>query len=510
MSFIKKIFSRITVTILLLLVEVVLFVMVLNWLVNYMHFISLICFVISILVVLAVVKNDKSSAFKIAWIIVVMAVPLIGGIIYLMFGTHRPVKKMSAKFDKSHNEVAAHLPQNDDVLSTVHEENERVQGTMRSIIKSCSYPVYKNTSTKYYPFGEQMYADMLRELKDAKEYIFMEYFIISESSSMWKGILEILEEKAAEGIDVRLMYDDIGSLGLFSAKELIKLKKACIKVIPFNPFVPAMAVKMNNRDHRKIMVIDGKTAFNGGINIADEYINEDKRLGIWKDTGLMLKGEGVQSFTLMFLETWNAFCRYNERINDFDHYKTTGVSVQTDGFVMPYADSPLDNDPLGEDVYVEILDQSEHYVTIFSPYLIISDKMVHAMQMASKRGVEVSIVMPGIPDKATIYRAGRSYYKNLLKEGVKIYEYTPGFLHAKCFISDDKLAVVGTINLDYRSLYLHFECATLLYKTQCIKNIKDDATKTLADSRTVTLAECKKGFFNELIDAVFRIFSPLM
>ena len=273
---------------------------------------------------------------------------------------------------------------------------------------------------------------------------------------------------------------------------------------------------MNNRDHRKIIVIDGHTAFNGGINIADEYINLKSPLGVWKDTGIKLKGDAVWSFTLMFIEMWDTFCKKEERIDNYEFYKYNGESVSdinnindTDGLILPFGDSPLDNERLGENTYIDILDQAKDYVYIFTPYLIISEKLIYAIQMAAKRGVDVRIVMPGIPDKKIVYRLSRSYYAYLLDAGARIYEFTFGFLHAKSFVSDDEIAVIGTINLDYRSLYLHFECATLLYKSSIIQDIKNDTLETIAESREV-VRDGGKHFWSEMVDAVLHLFAPLM
>jgi len=280
----------------------------------------------------------------------------------------------------------------------------------------------------------------------------------------------------------------------------------------FNPMMPFLFVFMNNRDHRKALVIDGKVAYVGGINIADEYINLNKRLGVWKDTGLRLRGDGVWSFTLMFIEMWDTFCKAEERITEHKLYRQPmDETFETDGFILPYGDSPLSHDRLGENIYLDILDQAEHYVYIFTPYLIISEKMSHALQMAARRGVDVRVVTPGTPDKPIVFRLTRSYYSTLIEAGVKIYEYTPGFMHAKNFVCDDKVGVVGTINLDYRSLYLHFECATLLYNSNTIKDMKADADETIAKSREVLLVDSKnKRYLIELLDSFLHLFAPLM
>jgi len=280
--------------------------------------------------------------------------------------------------------------------------------------------------------------------------------------------------------------------------------------VRFNPFVPFISVIMNHRDHRKILVIDGKIAFNGGMNIGDEYINRKKRFGVWKDTGVRLKGEAVTSFTMMFIESWNSFCKKDERITGLADFSSAPLLEERAGLVVPYGDTPLDNEPLSENIYIDILNQAKDYVYIFTPYLIISEKMTYALKMAAKRGVDVRIATPGIPDKRMVYRLTRSYYRYLLPSGIKIYEYTPGFLHAKNFLSDDKIAVVGTINMDFRSLHLHFECATLMYKTSTIADIKQDMLETFEVSKQVSQAKKKREFWHELVDAILHLFAPML
>ena len=277
----------------------------------------------------------------------------------------------------------------------------------------------------------------------------------------------------------------------------------------FNKFRPLLSLVMNNRNHRKMLVVDGHTAFTGGINIADEYINVKERFGHWKDTGIKLKGEGSWSFTLMFLEMWNAFYKTDDNYDKFKTSKDSWENYQSDGYIQPYSDSPIDDETIGENIYIELLAQAKKYVYIFTPYLIIDNEMKHALCMAAKRGVDVRIVTPGIPDKKIIYRLTRSNYAPLLKAGVRIYEYTPGFLHAKSYVCDDEIAVVGTINMDYRSLYLHFECGVLVYKAKSIMDLKKDSIEVIGNSMEVNESDIKKRFLGRLIDAILRLIAPL-
>jgi len=504
----SRVVTQARVAIVLLLAQVALVALLFNRLFHFFPAIAIVSYIISIAMVLVLVKRDKTAAYKIAWIIIVMGLPIFGGIIYLLFGNSRPTRRVAAHVEE--HALIAKVLDSDNIPPYEQQIGcERMAGMMQYIQRASSYHPYENTETTYYPMGELMFADMLEELAHAKRFIFLEFFIISKSH-MWDKILEILLTKAAEGVDVRLIFDDIGSLGLFTSPYVSELRSKGIKIIRFNPIVPLISPFMNNRNHRKIMVIDGDVGFNGGMNIADEYINRVERFGVWKDTGVRLRGEAVWSYTLMFIETWDAFCKKNERIDDYTAYRGTMTVEQLpkDGLIVPYGDSPLDQERLGENIYIDILNQAQKYVYIFTPYLIISDKMIYAMQMAAKRGVDVRVVIPGIPDKKIVYRLSRSYYKYLFDTGVRVYEYTPGFLHAKSFVCDDEIAVVGTINLDYRSLYLHFECATLLYRSSAIADIKEDAVTTIAESREV-LPE-KKGIFHQLIDAVLHLFAPLM
>ena len=504
-----RLVTKTRITILLIVAQVIVMAILINRILTVFPLISIAIYLISILMVLWLVKKNETAAYKVVWIIAIIALPISGVILYLMFGLNHPARRVGAHV-KEHAVVAKLLDADDAAPYEQLGVNPRAAGIMKYIRQTSSYHHYENTETKYYPLGEGMYAAMLEELDKAEKFIFMEYFIISKSR-MWDGILEVLERKAAQGVDVRLIFDDLGSLGLFNTAYVTQLRAKGIKIMRFNPIVPFISPFMNNRNHRKIMVIDGHTGFNGGINISDEYINLVPHWGVWKDTGVMLKGDAVWSFTLMFIETWNAFSKKaDERIHDYEQFRLAraGEGRQTDGLVIPFGDSPLESERLGENIYIDMLNQARRYVYIFSPYLIISEKMIYAMQMAARRGVDVRIVTPGTPDNWIVHRVTRSYYAYLLEAGVKIYEYTPGFLHAKSFVCDDEIAVVGSINLDYRSLYLHFECATLLYKSDTIADMKADADKTISESQEILPA--KRRFRQELFDAILHLFAPLM
>ena len=463
---------------------------------------------LGIAIIFWLVRKDEPSTYKTIWIIIIMTVPTLGGILYLLLEENPHIKRMDARINRE-SKKAADLVQGESTQHQV-EVDSRAAGCSNYIRRVSPYHPYQNTASKYYPFGELMFEDMLAELSRAERFIFVEYFIIYKSN-MWDQMIEIMLQKAEAGVDVRIIFDDLGASKLFTTSYVKYLRGKKIKVVRFNPMTPVLSLFMNNRNHRKMLVIDGYTAFNGGINIGDEYINQNSKFGVWKDAGVRLTGEAVLSFTHMFIKIWNSFCKSKERIKDHLSYKSTAdFSGLSDGMIMPYDDSPLNNEQIGESVYIDILGQAKRYVYIFSPYLILSESMIYALRMAAKRGVDVRIVTPGIPDKKSVHRLSRSYYGYLLRSGVRIYEYTPGFMHAKNFVSDDEIAVVGTINLDYRSLYLHFECATLLYNTSTIKEIKADCDKTMAESREILQKQEKRGIWGGFIDAILRLLAPLM
>lgn len=509
MKVLRLLFSRMVVIGVMIAIQLGIF---LSLLIKFSHISAIgpiMCTAISALVVLWIINKSDNPAYKLAWIIPILIFNITGGILYLILGNKKPSKEMRHRLEKVQEKTSKYLIQDKDIAEEVEKENKTIYGHMNYINCAAGYPMYKNTEVKYYSLGEDNYEDLIKELKKAKRYIFMEYFIIEEGK-MWDGILEILEQKAKEGLDVRLMYDDMGCISLLPYGYDKILEKKGIKCIAFNPFKPLLSLVMNNRDHRKITVIDGHTGFTGGINLADEYINEKVRFGHWKDTGVMLKGQGVWNLTMMFLEMWNSSRQTDEDISIYKpevHQLETTIS---DGFVQPYGDSPLDEEVVGENVYLNIINSAKNYVYIFTPYLIIDNEMMTALCLAAKKGVDVKIVTPGIPDKKTVFKLTRSYYPQLIRAGVKIYEYTPGFIHAKVFVCDDEVATVGTINMDYRSLYLHFECGVYLYKCNCLSDIKKDALDTISKSREFSEEDIKAGRRYALWQAILRVFAPLM
>ena len=506
----KKLSLRLGVSLILILLQGAAIIALVSFVLLRFPIISYVGIAISFLTFFYILKNDEAPAYKLTWIIIVLIIPIAGGIIYFMFSKEHYVRRRIVAHAKEHAIIAKLLDSDDELEFMSDVKCAGKQSLMKYIRDSSSYHAYNNTESKYYPLGELMFDDMLSEISKAEKFILLEYFIIYKST-MWDKLLEVLERKASEGVEVRLIIDDFGSQKLFTNAYIAKLREKKIVVLRFNPIVPVLLVFMNTRDHRKILIVDGHTAFVGGINISDEYINLTSRLGVWKDTGLMLKGDAVWSCTLMFIEMWDTFSSVENRIDEHELYRgATNETAKSDELVLPYGDTPLNGDRLGENIYIEMLNQARRYIYIFTPYLIISEKLTHALQMASRRGVDVRIVTPGIPDKKLVFRLTRSYYASLLEAGIRIFEYTPGFLHAKSFVCDDEVAVVGTINLDYRSLYLHFENAVLLYNAETIKDIRNDAIEVINASREVSLSELNKHRWTGLLDAFLHLFSPLM
>lgn len=465
---------------------------------------------ISIVVVIYIVSKNDNPSYKLAWTIPVLLVPVFGGLFYLIFGGNKTSKKFRKKMEQSYEEFKPLMKQEERIIEEIKDRDKSVLSQVNYIKDFAGYPIYKNTTTKYLTPGEDFFDSLLEELKKAKHYIFMEYFIIEEGY-MWDSILKVLEEKVSEGVEVRVIYDDMGCLQTLPYKYNEILEKKGIKCEVFNPFVPLLSLKMNNRDHRKITVIDGHTAFTGGINLADEYINKIVKFGHWKDASLMLKGDAVWSLTVMFLQAWNFEKDEKESYDSFKPDYHTDEKFNCDGFVQPYGDSPLDGETVGENVYLNIINKSLDYVYINTPYLIIDNELVTALTLAAKGGVDVRIVTPHVEDKWYAHIVTRAYYSHLIEYGVKIYEYEPGFIHSKTFVSDDKIATVGTINMDYRSLYLHFECGVFLYNTKSVLEIKEEFLENLEKCIEFTLEDCKKvKWSNRIVRSILRVFAPLM
>jgi cardiolipin synthase len=461
---------------------------------------------LSFLVVIYIINGSSAPEVKLAWIVPILAFPILGGFLFFLSGGKGPRRKLAQAIDQRHKKSLEYLP--DSEATTEKLGDPHLAGQSRYLSQR-GFPLYQNTQSQYYATGEAGYAALLAELENAQQFIFLEYFIICPGK-MWNSILEILQRKAAQGVEVRVMYDDVGSVSTLPFQYYKKLRAMGIQAIAFNPFIPFCSTIMNNRDHRKIVVIDGNVAFTGGTNLADEYINEIERYGRWKDNMVRLTGDSVWSMTLMFLELWDVCANCDD---DVSRYRPTCHAV-SNGYVQPYCDTPLDHEYLGENVYLNMVNQAKDYVYIMTPYLIIDSGMKMALTLAAKRGVDVRILTPGTPDKKVVWDLTRSHYPELLEAGVHIFEYTPGFLHSKICVCDDELAVVGTINFDYRSLYLHFENACLFIQSDVVSQVKNDFLHTQAESKQIdpaSVAKRKPGtVFHGLYYAILRLFAPLL
>ena len=512
MKFIKKIFKvifgRTTIALIALCFQLAILYVSYKFYQEYIGYIFTGFVVLSACIVIYIINAKQNPAFKLAWIIPVLVFPFFGVVMYLFVKMQQAPKRINKKIKKISDEMDKNLEQNESILAELKNENCDVHNLAYYMHNAGNFPVYKNTDIEYFPVGEVKFKKLIEELKKAEKYIFMEYFII-EKSKMWNIILEILEEKVKQGVEVRVMYDGMCSIAMLPWSFPETLKKKGINCKIFSPIVPALSTCQNNRDHRKIVVIDGKVAFTGGVNIGDEYINEYDKYGHWKDTSIMLKGDAVKSFVLMFLQMWNID---EKTLKDYEKYINTEENLtKNSSYVIPYSDNPYDEDNIGEQVYMDIINTAKKYVHIMTPYLILDNEMIMALKYAAKRGVDTVIIMPHVPDKIYAYLLARTYYEELLEAGVKIYEYTPGFVHAKVFISDDDEAVVGTINLDFRSLYLNFECAAYMYRNSAINYIEKDFERTLEECENITLENHKKySVFKKIIGRVLRLFAPLM
>ncbi len=473
--------------------------------------------VVGILAVISVLyiinKNDRPSV-KLNWILLILVVPVFGVPFYILCGEGGPTRTIRKKIAKAHKRNKEQLAK----LTPVQEEVQpatRAEGVQYYLAQYAGYPVYHDGSVEYYESGEKTFPALKEALESAEKYILLEYFIIAHGK-MWGEILEILLRKAAQGVKIRIIYDDFGCMTTLPPDydRYLESLHENVKALAFNEVVPVFALRMNNRDHRKILVVDGKVAFTGGINLADEYINEKRRFGYWKDTAVRVTGGSVRSFVEMFFYIWNAFRKDKEALEEYVFPTLNADMVPSNeekGLVIqPYDDSPLDGRSVGESVYIDLINRAVRYAYIFTPYLLLDDVIRSALVRAAERGVDVRIVTPGIPDKKMVYRLTRANYGILLKAGVKIYEYTPGFIHAKSIVLDDDCAVVGTINFDYRSLYLHFEDGVYFSGCDAVADVKRDAEETFAVCKQCTKENTRRGFFGRIIDSLLRLFETLM
>ena len=479
----------------------------------------------SIVVCIYIVNKKEKSAYKLTWIFLILLFPIFGGPVYVFFHTQSSPRKLKRQTNDVNRlyKPFFFLPGN--ALPELAEKYKECLPQAYYLQEHAGFPIYKNTQTVYFNSGECFFRQALEEMEKAEKYIFLEFFIIREGK-MLNPIIELLERKARAGLDVRIIYDDLGCFMSLPPHFNKLLEEKGIKCMVFNPFKPILSSLQNNRDHRKIVSIDGKTAFTGSMNLADEYINARERFGHWKDAAIMLRGEAAWSLTLIFLQMWNLGkklpdnpvslypWKVTDRASDDETAPEAHVSaactIESDGYVQPYADSPIDPENVGEHVYIQIINNAKEYIYINTPYLVVDDNLLSALTLAAKSGVDVRIITPHRWDKWIVAIVSRSFYRQLILAGVKIYEYSVGFNHSKTFVSDDRVATVGTTNLDFRSLYLHFECGVWMYKTGSVMAIKEDFLNILLDCQEITLKDCSRNAGQRICQDVLRLFAPLM
>lgn len=502
--------KRLTFALVAILVQLVVYVVIFLFLESYWQVIDVIVHIVGIALVLGIYSQNKTSAMKVPWIVLILLLPVLGVLLYLFIGFNGSTKKMSDRFQAVDKQLFPLLPSNKDVGERLAKHDKRAANISGYIYARSSYPTYDNTDITYYNDAAIALEAQKAELRNAEHFIFMEYHAI-ENAQSWQGIQEILEERAAAGIEVRVFYDDMGSISFINTDFVDLLESRGIRCRVFNPFSPGLNLFLNNRDHRKITVVDGKVGFTGGYNLANEYFNLTHPFGQWKDTGIRLEGDAVKSLTVAFLEMWNAGVERETNDVDFAQYLPEyDYQAKEHAYVIPYADSPMDDEHVGEDVYISVVEYAQDYAYFVTPYLIITDEMTHAFGLAAKRGVDVRIITPGIPDKKTVYSITRSYYHSLVRNGVRIYEWTPGFIHAKMSVADDAIATCGTINLDYRSLYHHFENGCLYADCDAVIKTREDFEATFEQCREVTQEYANPNATKKLSQMILRFFAPLM
>jgi len=506
----KLLFSRVFIVGLLIALQLCIVLLAVLEFTKYFVYYYLVTYILGIVYMLRIISHGMNMAYKLAWIVVILLFPPFGVALYEIFCGNSLSEKTLQKM-RFMSAVTKDSLGSTSLLDEMREKDLEAWRQAEYIANTTLCPPCRSCEAEYFPTGDDMFAPFLEELEKAEKYIFLEYFII-EKGKMWDSIHGILKRKADEGVDVRMIYDDIGCIMRLPRNFAAEMEREGIKCRVFHRFVPVLSARQNNRDHRKICVIDGKTAFTGGINIADEYINVNSPFGHWKDNAVRIKGEGAWSFVVMFLTMWDYLSGTSpEKRGDYGKFKPDLLSVELcpqNAVVQPYTDSPLDDEAVGENVYLNMLASAKEYVWITTPYLIIDEQMKKALCTAAKSGIDVRIITPGIPDKRIIKETTESFYPALLSGGVKIYEYTPGFLHAKTFLCDGKYASVGSVNLDYRSLYLHFECGVWMCGTECIGDIKRDFEEMFAVSSAA--AEKKNSPVRRLFRGVLELLAPLL
>lgn len=506
MKFLKPAMNRFLSVSIALLIQVAFLIVMSRYFQHRTNEVNTVIRALSIFVVLFIISEKCNPSIKMAWIVFILISPVFGSMLYILIGGKRPRRRLREECNASERRHDIYRKSSEGVAEKLKGEDEGLY-TQSKYLDALGFPLCENTDVKYFALGDEAFPFMLEEIEKAEKFIFLEYFILDDGEMLSK-LEAALEKKAKEGVEVRLIYDDMGSVFSIPWGYAKKLREKGIKCLAFNPYKPVISAAMNNRDHRKILVIDSRVAFTGGINIADEYINKKEKYGHWKDNAVMLKGDGAREFTLMFLDMWNAFCDKNEDISGFlcrAEYK-----AKEGGYVQPFSDTPLDDETVGENVYLSAINGAKKYIYIYTPYLIPDYELNSALCIAAKKGVDVKIIVPGIPDKKIVYSMTKSYYRTLIDAGVEIYKYPPGFVHAKGFVCDDVMCCVGTINLDFRSMCHHFECGCVFYNAPVIEFMKADMIKTLSQCEKITEFQRFGGLVGSTYHAILRLLAPLM
>ena len=508
-NLVKFAFQRVVLVSLGLLIQLVVLLVGIFAASDVYHQLAVGMTVISWLVLLYIISASRAAdAYKMAWIIPILALPVLGVFLYLLFGGKRLSQRTRQKMQTVARLTRSELRQDPVTLAALEACAPEAAVRARYLVNAAGHPVYAGGAAQYFSPVDEGFAGILDDLERAEKYIFLEYFIISPGQ-MWGSVLEILERKAKAGVDVRVLYDDFGCIRHLPMRYARQLRQKGIRCAVFNPYIPILTSRLNNRDHRKLLLVDGRIAYTGGFNLSDEYINRVTRFGHWKDSGLRLEGEAAWSLTVQFLTMWKSLTG-DECL--FARYRPVPSPLPPQpGFLQPFSDSPLDDERVGENVYLSVIRGARKRLQIMTPYLVIDEELTHALTMAARSGVEVTILTPGIPDKWYIQTLSRAYYPELLEAGVRIFEYTPGFLHSKVFQADDETAVVGTINLDFRSLYLHYEDAVLLTRGEAVRQVAADFARTLPQCTEYTLERSRDvRAITRIFRAILRVFAPLM
>ena len=507
----RLIYSNKLFAFIMLLLQTFIFVLSYSWLQDYSSYLFGATTILSTVLIIIELNRDEQPMFKLTWVLLVSIVPVFGVLLYLYLHAGFITSNIEKAQKKTRERIRPFIKQDEEIINTINEFDRNEGGLVRYLSKCGGSAAYVNTDVKYYPIGEKMLEAIIREIKKAEKFIFIEFFIINQSGTVWPAILDVLKQKVKDGVEVRILYDGMGCMTTLPRNYFMKMEAYGIKCREFSPIQPLLSTHQNNRDHRKILIVDGKTAFTGGINLADEYANLIERFGHWKDSGIRLRGEAVAGFTSLFLEMWNItehdseedFAKY---IGASEEYSTSG-----DGIVIPYGDSPHDKEYVGKQVYTYMINNAAEYFHLATPYLVVDNEIFEALKFAVHRGVDVKIIMPHIPDKRYAFWLGRTYYPELLRAGVQIYEYAPGFVHSKLAVSDNLRAVVGTINFDFRSLYLHYECAAYMIGTDAITDMEKDYKHTLNSCIRITMDEYKQfPLYTKLIGKMMRLVAPLI